>query len=94
MLSVLVRRKLCLLFSGLGVVTALTTAWRHRRRWRAYKQLVDQWFPSSRPGLAEAMTDEEWQTLCETLLSDANFNPFETQQILAVAVTTAKGIQQ
>jgi len=50
---------------SLGVVTALTTVWRHfrhRRRWRTYKQLVNEWFPSFRLGLAEVMTDEEWRT--------------------------------
>ncbi len=80
---------------SLGVATAVTTAWRHYRhrlRWRTYKQLVDQWFSTARVGFAEAMTDEEWNTLSETLLADANFNPFEAQQLLPLAVTVAKGM--
>lgn len=84
--------------AGLGVVAALGAEYRHvrsRRRWRAFKDAVLEWLSSSTMSVIEhpkLMSDEEWDALCEILLTNSGFTPFETQQVLKLAVTTARGL--
>jgi hypothetical protein len=38
------------------------------------------------------MRDDDWRILVETNLTDSHFSPFEIQQMIDLAVVTAKGI--
>lgn len=83
---------------GLGVITAVAAFWRHRRnrrRWQVFKRQVEDWLQDTAMSVIEhpkVLQEDQWQVLCENLLMDSNFSPFEIQAILDLAVLTAKGL--
>jgi len=38
------------------------------------------------------LVEGEWKTVCERMLTDANFSPLQINQLLHVSVVVAKGI--
>ena len=85
---------------SLGIVTAFSVVCRYfwnRYRWRLYRSAIDQWLQSSANASSavdhpKLMKDDDWRVLCESKLSDAYFSPFEINQLLDLAVVTARGI--
>lgn len=82
---------------GLGMITAVAAFWRHRRnrrRWQVFKRQVEDWLQDTAMSVIDhpkLLQDDEWKVLCENLLTDSNFGPFEIHAILDLAVLTAKG---
>lgn len=83
---------------SLGVITALGIACRYvwnRHRWRLFKKSIHNWFrlaATSNVDHPKTMQDDDWKYLVEMKLTDSNFSPFEIQQMIELAVVTAKGI--
>jgi len=86
------------LLAGLGLVTIFLAQLKHvakRRCWRMFKQAVHDWVDRSVESEHQhpnELSEDEWKSECERMLTHANFGPLEVNQILDVAVIVAKGI--
>lgn len=86
------------ILAGAGLVTVFLAYFkriRERRCWRNFKMSVHDWVDQSFQvgfGHPDELESEEWETVCERMLTDANFSPIEIHQLLAVSIVVAKGI--
>lgn len=85
-------------FASLGVITAFAAAVKYmwnRHRWRRFKRKCRNWQSHTRkspiPHLG-VLDDHDWMVLVEQMLVDSWFSPFEIETLLALAMSTAKGI--
>jgi hypothetical protein len=84
--------------AALGVGAAVLAALRRvlqQRRWDRFKQRASEWTDDLLDvgiRLDKRLTEIEWQSECEVMLTDVGFTPLEIHQILDVAVIVAKGI--
>lgn len=84
--------------AGLGLVTVLLAYLKRmaeRRCWRNFKESVHDWvdrFEKSENTRLNQLSEDEWKTVCERMLTDANFSPLEIRQVLDIAVVVVKGI--
>lgn len=86
---------------SLGLVAVLGATIRfywNRYRWRLFKRSVDTWIETTvitdpaDDRHPNQMNNEDWMVLCENILSNSQFSPFESHQMIDLAVVTAKGI--
>jgi hypothetical protein len=86
------------ILAGFGVVTVLLALLKHyveRRRWTFFKRQLDEWTDQIRDAgmrVPHSGDDNQWKAECERVLTEAGFSPLEINQILDLAVATAKGI--
>lgn len=86
------------LLAGLGLVTIFLAYLKHateRRCWRMFKQAAHDWvdrFVESENRHLSELTEDEWKSACERMLTHTNFGPLEIKQVLDLAVIVAKGI--
>ena len=86
------------ILAGFGVVTVLLAYLKHtleRRRWRNFKENVDDWvnlLVESGIRHPNELSEDEWKAECERMLTDAGFSPLQVKQLLDVGVVVAKGI--
>lgn len=89
--------------AGLGFVTVFLAVLKHgaeRRCWRVFKRNIRRWVDRNLVVRDEGalrrhpseLSDDDWDVLCEQMLTNANFSPLQMKQIMGMAVTTAKGI--
>ena len=60
-----------------------------RRRWHKFKELIREW--AREESFSDNLTDEEWNALVATELTEARFEPTRIKELIQLAVWFAMG---
>ena len=86
--------------AGLGLITvfgtvllALLRYYLQIRRWRNYKDDIEQWardMVDAGDRHPKYLRQDEWRAECESMLYDVGYTPIEISQLLDLAIIVAK----
>ena len=91
-------KSLAQVLAGFGLVAIVLAYVKHaaeRRCWRNYKRHAEQWIDELirvHEIHPNELTEMQWRSEIEQMLTDANFGPLQIQQLLETAVIVAKGM--
>ncbi|RIK76459.1 MAG: hypothetical protein DCC68_19325 [Planctomycetota bacterium] len=86
------------ILAALGVTAAVLSGIRRaleRRRWEAFRCTVNEWTDDMLAvgiRIDKRLTEEEWQSECEAMLTNVGFTPIEVTAMLPVSIVVAKGV--